>query len=124
MENVHKMAEEITRRLVEDTVRSQYRRANLATIAELANQDLNEDRMVDDALGVAFGLDPGIFYDKESEHDRFEVMFVAERLQELLARCPADQQLVAALYTHGIYTPAELEQALAAAREPSGIPQK
>ena len=98
MEEVHKLAEEITRRLVENTVRSQFRRANLATIADLAGQELSEDRMADDALGVAFGLDPGLFADEEIEHDHVELLYVAAKLDELVrsvrAQCDSDHSLL------------------------------
>lgn len=96
MEQAHRLAEEITRRLVENTVRSQFRRANLATIAELADQELSEDRMADDALGVAFGLDPGLFADEVIEHDHVELLYVAAKLDELVAlvraQCEAENK--------------------------------
>lgn len=117
METVHGLAEEITRRLVENTVRSQFRRANLATVAELADQELSEDRMVDDALGVAFGLDSGVFYDAEAEHDHVEVLYVATRLDELVqsvkTQCENDRQLLDVLKRRNLSTPEELAHAIA-----------
>jgi len=117
METVHGLAEEITKRLVENTVRSQFRRANLATVAELADQELSEDRMVDDALGVAFGLDSGVFYDVEAEHDHVEVLYVATKLDELVqsvkAQCENDRQLLEILRKHNLSTPEELVHAIA-----------
>lgn len=117
METVHGLAEEITKRLVENTVRSQFRRANLATVAELADQELSEDRMVDDALGVAFGLDSGVFYDAETDHDHVEVLYVATKLDELVqslkAQCENERQLLEVLKKHNLSTPEQVVHAIA-----------
>lgn len=116
MGTAHRVAEEITRRVVEDTVRSQFRRANLATIAELANQDLSEDCMVDDALGMAFGLDCHTINDVENAHDEDEVQFVEAKIDELLdspsASRHSDQSLLTVLRSHHIETVEDLEEAL------------
>ena len=120
MGTAHKLAEEITRQVVEDTVRSQFRRANLATIAELANQDLSEDAMVDDALGIAFGLDSHCINDVEVEHGRDEVHLVEAKIDEILGSSTSaeglDRQLIHALKSRHIETPEALEEALRQAR--------
>ncbi len=116
MGTAHQVAEEITRRVVEDTVRSQFRRANLATIAELANQDLSEDSMVDDALGMAFGVDCHTINDIETDHADDEVQYVEAKIDELLdspiVPSSPDQTLLTALKSHNIESVEDLEEAL------------
>jgi len=73
-------AEEITKRLAESVVRAQYSRADLCCFKDAPT----EQEMVDDAIMVSLGDDPGCLGDDEMTAEYIDVLFVEQKLKSYI----------------------------------------
>lgn len=74
------LAEQITRRLVENAIRLQFTRNDLALVAKADDDDpaLDENEMVNDALNLALGDDTGCLSDEELNAENIDVLWVEQ----------------------------------------------
>ena len=82
-EHLKTIATEITRRLVERSVRLQFTRHSMEGAVDTDDVEFIENDMVDDALNIALGDDTGCLSDEDLTPENIDVLFVQGKLAEV-----------------------------------------